>query len=152
MPPPGIRSGRNGRRSCLPVDDAMPRNRVKTRAGMFSREHALREVDGRTVDAKAISTAIADLTQHLGGPDRMSVPQRMIVHATALLHYRLRAAVERYGTGTGAEIESLDRHICTIQGHMVRNLIVLGLEPAAPPTLTLDRYLADYSANSEPAA
>jgi hypothetical protein len=130
----------------------MPRNRVKTRAGLFSRDHALRDVDGRTVDAKAIASAIRDLVDHLGGEDKLSAPQRMIVHATALLHYRLRAAVERYGTGTRAEIESLDRHICTIQGHMVRNLIVLGIEPAAPPTLTLDRYLANYSADDEPAA
>jgi hypothetical protein len=127
----------------------MPRNRVKTRAGIFSRTAALRAVDGRTVDAKAIASAIRDLVDHLGGEDKLSAPQRMIIHATALLHYRLRAAVERYGTGTKAEIESLDRHICTIQGHMVRNLIVLGIEPRQPATVTLDSFLASYEGADE---
>jgi hypothetical protein len=112
----------------------------------------LRDVDGRTIDARVIATVIRDLSEHLGGDAAMSAPQRILVHSAALLAYRMRAAAERYATKVGGpdDVQSLDRHVVTLQQALMRTLIVLGIERRQRHDLTLDQYLSTYEAEPEP--
>jgi hypothetical protein len=117
----------------------MAGRRVTNRVGVFSRKSALRQVDGRTREAKVIEATIRELTEHCGGEARVSAPQRLLIHSTAILVLRLRSALDRYATGD--DPESLDRHVCALQNSMRQNLALLGLQRAEAEAPTLHRYL-----------
>jgi hypothetical protein len=93
---------------------------------MFSRPSALRKIDQRTVEAKLLRTTQEQLIDHLGGEERVSVAERMLVQATAVLALRLKCALDRYMNG--GDVESLDRHVVAIQNALRHNLMALGLK------------------------
>ena len=88
--------------------------RIRSRPGLFSRKAALARADGRTIEARVIAATIRALSEQLGGEDRLSAGQKIAIHSAALLAFRVRAAAERY-VSTGEDIESLDRHVVTVQ-------------------------------------
>lgn len=112
-------------------------NRVRSRIGMFSSQRAVREIDGRTREAKIVNATIADLTEQVGG--NPSAAQKLLIHATAVVVLRIRCALDKYGSG--ANIESLDKHFVSLQNSLRLNLITLGLEPATERVPSLERYL-----------
>ena len=115
--------------------------RVRSRPGVFSRKAAVRNADGRLIESRIIASIIRELTAQLGGEDRVSAGQRVTIHAAAVLVLRLRCAAERYTTG--ADPESLDRHIVSLTGALTRTLQALGaIEPSKVPELSLDDYVA----------
>lgn len=114
--------------------------RLRSRPGLFSRKAALRNVDGRTIEARVIAATIRALSDPLGGEDRLSAGQKIGIHSAALLAFRVRAAAERYTTGE--DPAELDRHVVTVQQALMRTLIALGcLEPPKVPELSLADYL-----------
>jgi hypothetical protein len=74
---------------------------------MFSRPSALRKIDQRMVEARFLRTTQEQLIDHLGGEDRMTTAERMLVTATSVLALRLKCALDRYMNG--GDVESLDR-------------------------------------------
>jgi hypothetical protein len=73
---------------------------VRSRAGLFSRASAVRNVDGRTREARIIRETTAALVEHLGRQPR--VPQQLLIHASAVLvetagRYTLPAAEAEQG-------------------------------------------------------
>ncbi len=55
----------------------------RSRAGVFSRASAVRNVDGRTREARIIRDTTAALVEHLGG--QPTAPQQRRIHASAVL-------------------------------------------------------------------
>jgi hypothetical protein len=55
----------------------------RSRVGMFSRASAVRDVDGRTREARIVRDTTAALVEHLGG--QPPAPQRLLIHASAML-------------------------------------------------------------------
>jgi hypothetical protein len=117
----------------------MAGRRVTNRVGVFSRKSALRQVDGRTREARVINSVIQELTEHCGGEARVSAAKRLLIHSTAILVLRLRSALDRYATGN--DPESPDRHVCALQNSMRQNLAVLGLQRAEVEAPSLRTYL-----------
>lgn len=107
---------------------------ARSRVGMFSRASAVRNVDGRTVEARIVKSTIADLTDQLGGDP--TAAQQLLIHGTAVLVLRLRVALDRYTSGIG-DVESLDRHVVSLQNSLRHNLQAIGLARVeqAPPSL-----------------
>jgi hypothetical protein len=118
---------------------SMAGRRVSHRAGVFSRRTALRQVDGRTREAKVVQAAIHDLTEHCGGEARVTAAQNLLIHSTAVLVLRMRCALDRYATGT--DPESLDRHVVALLNGLRANLSALGLERRDQQPATLHQYL-----------
>jgi hypothetical protein len=112
---------------------------VRSRIGTFSRAAAVRKVDGRTVEARIIGDTIRDLTEHLGGEARVTAPQKILIHASAVLVLRLRCALDRYAHGD--DPESLDRHVVALQNGLRANLLALGLQRPQEQTLGLGALL-----------
>jgi hypothetical protein len=104
---------------------------------VFSRASAVRNVDGRTVEARIIKETVAALTEHLGG--RPTAPQQLLAHASAVLVLRLRVALDRYATGD--DPESLDRHVVALQNGLRANLLALGLERPKEQVPSLAQYI-----------
>ena len=98
----------------------------------------MRDLDGRTREAKIVNATIADLTAQVGGSP--SAAQQLLIHATAIVVLRIRCALDKYGTGKG-EVESLDKHFVSLQNSLRLNLVTLGLEAAKDRPPSLERYL-----------
>ena len=97
----------------------------------------MRDLDGRTREAAIVKRTIADLTAQVGGSP--TAAQALLIHATAVIVLRIRCALDKYGTG--ADVESLDKHFVSLQNSLRLNLITLGLETAKDRPLSLERYL-----------
>ena len=110
------------------------------RASVCSSQRAVRDLDGRTREAKIVNATIADLTAQVGGSP--SAAQQLLIHATAIVVLRIRCALDKYGTGKG-EVESLDKHFVSLQNSLRLNLITLGLEAAKDRPLEHTRFLLD---------
>jgi hypothetical protein len=54
----------------------------RSRASVFSRASRVRNVDGRTREARIIRDTTAALVEHLGG--QPMVPQQLLIHASAV--------------------------------------------------------------------
>lgn len=111
------------------------------RAGFYSRESALRKLDGRSAEARCIAAIERGLVDQIGGQERISAGQRELVRRCSFLGFRLRAMEARFQAGT-APPEGADHYMAAVNTQ-ARLLALLGLhvaEKAAPP-LTLEGYL-----------
>ena len=110
---------------------------ARSRIGLFSRASAVRDVDGRTAEARIIKSTVRELTDHVGG--NPTAAQRLLIQATATLVLRLRCALDRYVTGD--DPETLDRHVVSLQNALRLNLVALGLERPKDQAPSLSSYL-----------
>jgi hypothetical protein len=113
----------------------------KARAvGFFSRRNALARCDGRTHEGRLARAIESELLDHLGGPEVVTPPQRLLVRATALVALRLALASERF-SDPKADVESLDRHFCSLVNSLRLNLLALGLtRPEQAPKRLADLF------------
>jgi len=109
----------------------------KSLAGVFSRASAVRNVDGRTREARIIRDTTAALTEHLGG--QPTAPQQLLIHASAVLVMRLRVVLDRYANGD--DPEALDRHVVALQNGLRGNLLALGLQRSQEQRPSLAQYI-----------
>ena len=61
---------------------------TRSEIGPSSRVHALRKLDGRTRESKFLKTE-ADLLASIGGPERASLPQKILIRRIAIDLLRL---------------------------------------------------------------
>ena len=114
------------------------------KVGFFSRRHSLARADGRTHAGKLARSIEAELLDHLGGPDRASAPQRLLARSTAVLALRLSLAAERFAEPCARgrdEVESLDRHFCSLVNSLRLNLVTLGMERPAQQAPSLAEHI-----------
>jgi hypothetical protein len=114
--------------------------RPARKVGFFSRHGALARCDGRTHEGRLARAIEGELLDHLGGPEVVTPPQRLLARASALVALRLALASERFGDPK-ADVESLDRHFCSLANSLRLNLLALGLERRDQQPATLHQYL-----------
>jgi hypothetical protein len=106
---------------------------------MFSRRSAMRRLDGRTRQARLAKTLERELVDHLGGPERVTVPQRLVIKSTCILALRLHLAAERMAEGTDGG-DHYARELVAVANGIRLNCVTLGMErPSEVPSL--QRYL-----------
>ncbi len=95
----------------------------------------LRKVDGRTGPGRYIRQVERELIDHCGGPERVSVAQRLLCERTAVDLLRIKLIDADLADGTASE------HICRV-AHALRNTVRLalrdlGLQAAPQPVPSL---------------
>ena len=103
--------------------------------GPLSARWRLRRVDGRTRLAKALRRTEAELIAHLGGPARVSAPQRYLVERVAADLLRLEMFDEKIVAGSMTDHDGRVAH--ALRNSVRLALRDLGLKPtsARPPTI-----------------
>jgi hypothetical protein len=103
--------------------------------GACSRAHRLAKLDGRTREARRLRAVTRELTEHVGGADRVSAAQRYLIERTAIDLLRLELLDGEMAAGT---VSNHDARVA----HALRNTIrlslrELGMQAAAakPPSL-----------------
>lgn len=104
--------------------------------GPHSPEVRILAVDRRTVVGKLLTAFQIELTEHCGGADRLSFPQRMLIRTASVRAVRLSMleAAVLDGTASGEAEHKWTAHASGLR----RDLVALGLDPAAaddPPRL-----------------
>jgi hypothetical protein len=105
---------------------------------MFSRRTALRRLDNRTLEARTLNRTVRELSEHVGGDP--TPPQRLVIHASAVLVMRLEAILSRYLAKDG-DVESLNRYLVAIQNTLRLNMQSLGMEKPERQVPSLKDYL-----------
>jgi hypothetical protein len=111
--------------------------------GPTSRRHRLRKIDGRTGPGRYVRQVTRELIQHCGGPDRISVAQRLLCERTAIDLLRLKLIDADLADGIASD------HVLRV-AHALRNTVRLalrdlGLSAAAQPAPSLAELVADMS-------
>ena len=115
------------------------------RLGFYSRKSAVLNIDRRSSEARLIRHVIAGLEDELGGPDKITFRQSLIIQSTADLVLRLQLAMGRYVRAADDERE-IDKHVVTLQNAMVKNLKALDFAPVSEASPTLAEYLSAKAA------
>jgi len=111
--------------------------------GPHSSRVRLRKIDGRTGPGRYIREVQRELIDHCGGPDRVSVAQRLLIERTAVDLLRLKLIDADLADGTASD------HLLRV-AHALRNTVRLalrdlGLEAAPPPAPSLADVLARHA-------
>jgi hypothetical protein len=113
---------------------------LRNRVGAFSAQSAMLKVDGRTAEAKLLRETDADLVEMYGGQQQCTPARLYLIEATSLL--RLRVCALRSRVAAGAEMpDHTDKAVSALSGALRANLLALGLDGAAAPEMTLERYI-----------
>jgi hypothetical protein len=110
--------------------------------GPLSPRQRLRRLDRRTRVGKFLIATERALIEHLGGPDHVTTPQRILIERVASDLLRLEMFDEKVSAGT-----SFTDHDARVF-HALRNSVRLALRDLgfdkadAPPAQTLSGYLA----------
>src|SRR4051812_29773923 len=91
------------------------------RLGFYSRKSAIAAIDRRSGEAKLMQKVITGLEDELGGPDKITFRQQLIIQATADLALRLQLAMGKYARVPGDD-RQIDLHVVTLQNAMIKNL------------------------------
>ncbi|HEV2547015.1 MAG TPA: hypothetical protein VGU20_06750 [Stellaceae bacterium] len=115
-------------------------------AGPLSPRHRLRRLDGRTREAQFLKRTEAELLRHLGGAEKATVPQRILIRRVAADLLRLELLDVKAANG---EFTELDGRVA----HALRNSVRLalreiGLEAAEPPPKSLREHIAERDAEA----
>jgi hypothetical protein len=109
--------------------------------GPLSPTRRLRRLDGRTREARFLRETEGQLIQHLGGPERVSPPQRFLVERVAADLLRLEIFDEKIAAGSMTEHDGRVAHALRNSVRLV--LRELGLKPTAPKPPGLADIIAD---------
>jgi hypothetical protein len=110
--------------------------------GPLSPRWRVRKLDGRCREAKRLRKIESDLIAHLGGPERVSAPARLMIERVSVDMLRLEMFDVKAAAGQLTELDSRMMH--ALRNSTRLTLKALGaLEPpaAAKPMTALD-YLA----------
>jgi hypothetical protein len=97
--------------------------------GAYSKEIVLARPDGRSREARLLKQMRASLFQHLGGEDRLSPPQRVLVERAAMLQLRVATLDEKVLGGTFSEYDA--KTYLAFSNSLTRTMTALGLDPVA---------------------
>jgi hypothetical protein len=111
------------------------------RIGFYSRPSVVRKLDRRSSEGRILGKIIDGLEEELGGADKVTFRQRLIIEATADVVLRLQLAMGRYVRDKGDDRE-IDRHVCSLQSVLIRNLKALDFDPVQDVGPTLAEYLS----------
>ena len=109
--------------------------------GGYSRRDGLRKIDGRTRSAKYLRQIERELTEHLGGSDRVSTPQRYLVGRVAVDLLRLRLLDAEMAAGTVSEHDARVAH--ALRNSVRLALREIGFAPAAARQPSLAEVMAE---------
>ena len=115
--------------------------------GPHSPRFRLRRLDRRTRAGKFLIATERALSGHLGGPEQVSVPQRILIERVASDLLRLELLEEKLAAKTFTD------HDARV-AHALRNSIRLALrdlgfdKAVSSPALSLDAYLAQKGADA----
>ena len=124
---------------------------IKPDVSPLSPRHRLRRLDGRTREAQFVRRTEAELFEHLGGVERATVPQRILVQRIASDLLRLALFDDRIVRGE--DISPHDGRIINALRNSVRlGLRELGLKGEAARGPSLAERLAAERAERERAA
>jgi hypothetical protein len=115
------------------------------KAGPFSRDQALTNLDRRTRAGRVLKSTVNELMEHLGGT--ATAPQRLLVQAAALKACRLALLTDNLLDGNPPS-DGSDHHALSWLNSMRLDLMALGLTRTERPTLDLERYLKDQQADA----
>jgi hypothetical protein len=118
----------------LVYPSGMETAQITTRVGSTSRYDRLRRVDGRTREGKYLRQIERELTADLGGPDRISVAQRLLVERVAVDMLRLALLDREMMNGNFSAHDSRVSH--ALRNSTRLTLRTLGLERVAPTEKT----------------
>jgi hypothetical protein len=106
-----------------------------------------RKLDGRTKEARRLRQIEADLVAHVGGPDRVTAPQRFLIERTAIDIIRAEQLDARMATGVFSDHDA-------IVAHALRNSVRLALRQlgaAVTNTPSLSDHLSRLGAKGRAA-
>ena len=69
----------------------MPHAKLANRLGVYSRRGHVFAIDQRTTEGQIVRQVIRELTDQLGGPKKVTAAQKLIIHATAVMAFRMRS-------------------------------------------------------------
>jgi hypothetical protein len=110
--------------------------------GPHSRLNRLRNLDGRTVEAKLLRSIRSELTEHLGG--KLTAVQRQLVERAAMLTLHVRLFDARAVENGGALSERDGRQYLAYSNALARALKELGVKATAERGPSLAEYLAAH--------
>ena len=107
-------------------------------------------LDGRTRAARRLRAITQELTEHVGGPDRVSAAQRYLIERTAIDILRLELLDGEMARGM------ISNHNGRV-AHALRNTVrlalrELGMAPSAKPLDAPPRTIAEFYASRAAAA
>jgi hypothetical protein len=94
--------------------------------------HRLRRLDGRTKEAKFLKAHKVELIQHLGGPNKVTPPQRYLIERVAADLFLLELYDEKIAAGNMTELDGRNMH--ALRNSVRLALKELGLNQDAPPS------------------
>jgi hypothetical protein len=116
-----------------------PKNRPPL--GAHSRRLASGKLDGRTRVARRLRAITAELTDHLGGPDRVTAPQRYLIERVAIDIVRLEALDAEMATGRISEHDARIAH--ALRNSVRLALREIGFAPPPPRQPTFEEIMAE---------
>jgi hypothetical protein len=99
---------------------AVPSSKSVRPIGATSRRNAIRRLDGRTSAARYLKQVQRELADHLGGAERLSAPQKIMIERVSIDLLRLKMLDNEMAAGGFSE---LDGRIA----HALRNSVRLAL-------------------------
>lgn len=129
--------------------DQQPMAAGKPRKPGLSPRQRLRRLDGRSRAARFLKSTEAALVEHLGGPERVSVAQRILVERVAADLLRIEQLDEKAAAGTMTERDGVIAHALRNSVRLALKDIGLEAVEARPPTLS--EYWAGRVAEREAA-
>jgi hypothetical protein len=107
----------------------------------------MRVIDGRSKQARRLKTIMADLAAHLGGPEQVSVAQRLLIERLAVDIVRAELLDAKATTGSFTELDGRIAH--ALRNSIRLALRDLGLAPPPAPPPSLDDFMAGVAQPGE---
>jgi hypothetical protein len=104
--------------------------------GAYSKEIVLARPDGRTKEARLLHQMRSALFTHLGGEDKLSPPQRVLVERAAMLQLRCAVLDGKVLDATFSEYDA--KTYLAFSNSLTRTMEALGLSPTAPAETQLN--------------
>lgn len=111
-----------------------------SKIGAHSRPHRLQQLDGRGREARYLRRIESELAEHLGGAERVSVAQRILIERLAVDLLRLELLDGKAAVGKLTEHDGRIAH--ALRNSVRLALRDLGLKGAAAKVPSLDEHLA----------
>ena len=124
-----------------PLPKPKPAPKKRQRLGFYSRKSAALKLDRRSSEAKILAAVATGLEDELGGPEKVSFRQHLIIKIAADLALRHQLAIGRYVRDADDD-RQIDLHVTTLANSIVKALKALDVNPVQEVGPTLAEYLA----------
>jgi hypothetical protein len=113
------------------------------RLGPYSEQLIIGHIDGRTKEARLCRSLRKALIEQLGGADRLTPTQRVLIERAVMLTLRVSVLDQRLVDGTLTGYDNAT--FIAWSNALRRTLVALGLEAPGKPSGKTARYLATRS-------